>query len=244
MRAGELVLHLLSSIGSAKEARFYVSLFRAERPESFAIIAVADTVMRHAEGALLVDLRFLARLGLTPVVQFGVIDPGDARAHAERVARVLSPDVACQVTTAERARDLAARGVIPLIPAAQRPEDGTQEAVDARFDGLAQLATELATRKLVVLGRKSGLEPDRGTHGEEEGGGDSQVISLVDLTTEYDGLCPRLPADEVELLRQARRLMNAVPQRLTVAVTSPLDLLRELFTVRGAGTLLRLGSTI
>jgi acetylglutamate kinase len=35
-----------------------------------------------------------------------------------------------------------------------------------------------------------------------------------------------------------------VPHPLTVSVTSPLDLLRELFTVKGAGTLIRRGSRV
>src|SRR5262249_42203292 len=47
-----------------------------------------------------------------------------------------------------------------------------------------------------------------------------------------------------KLLRQIERVLDRVPQRLTVSVTSPLDLLRELFTVKGAGTLVRKGSHI
>ena len=46
------------------------------------------------------------------------------------------------------------------------------------------------------------------------------------------------------LLRQVKRLLETVPQRFSVTVVNPLQLLRELFTVNGAGTLIRRGSRI
>src|SRR5262249_30852388 len=47
------------------------------------------------------------------------------------------------------------------------------------------------------------------------------------------------------LLAHARRLLvEKVSHRMLVALTSPLQLLRELFTVKGAGTLVKRGSTI
>lgn len=243
---GALVLRFASSTSSRKDAEFYLSLFRAERRESFAIIAVAEAVMRDAADALTADLRFLARLGLVPVIQFGVIDPGDAERHAHWVAERLRPDVRAQVATAAEARDLACAGIIPLIPAgpayglahgaAPGPsvQPGDDAAIaDARFTALAELASSLATRKIIFLGRNSGLQPANGP-----------IPSLVDVSSEYDELRRFLPADEAELLRQTRRLIDAVSHRLTISVTSPLDLLRELFTMRGAGTLLRRGSAI
>lgn len=247
MQPSDLVLRFVSSTGQAKEAQLYLSLFRADRPESFAIIAVSDAVMRTAAGALVMDLRFLAELGLTPVVQFGVLDSGDASAPALYVARHLKPDVRAEITTTQGARELARAGIIPLIPpifpgdggepGVDRPLTGpdiTPDAVrDARFDGLARLSTVLGTRKVIFLGRQSGLAPE-----------DGPVRSLVDLTTEYEALMSSLPADEAELLRQAHRLIDAVPHRLSVTITSPLDLLRELFTTRGAGTLIRRGAVV
>ena len=47
------------------------------------------------------------------------------------------------------------------------------------------------------------------------------------------------------MLVQSRRLVfELVPHKLTIAITSPLNLMRELFTVKGAGTLLRRGAVI
>ncbi|KAB2910296.1 MAG: hypothetical protein F9K40_02930, partial [Kofleriaceae bacterium] len=99
----------------------------------------------------------------------------------------------------------------------------------------ADLATALGTRKLIFVTRRSGFQPAGG-----------RAISIIDLTTEREQwLAPgALPAEPQKLLRQIDRVLARVPHRMTVSVTSPLDLLRELFTVKGAGTLVRKGSLI
>ena len=117
------VLRFLASIGRPAEAELYLSLYRAERRESFAVIAVDPEVMGVAGDALAVDLEFLAELD-----------------------------------------ELLAPGALS--------------------------------------------DPHR------------------------------------HLLERARVLVDGVPHALGVAVTSPLDLLRELFTVRGAGTLVRRGTQV
>jgi bifunctional N-acetylglutamate synthase/kinase len=227
---GDLVLRFLASIGKPAEAQAYLELFRAERPESFAIIAVGDSNLDPAIDALITDFRFLSELGLEPVVAFGLVSPERGRAQAEAIAARLLPVARCRVVDADGASAACREGVIPLVPGF-----AGARTVDARFDRLAQLAGALGGRKLVFLGRRSGLQPKG-----------KPALSLVDLTTEYDALTGAgvLPARQAALLRQVRRLLDAVPHRMTVSVTSPLDLLRELFTVKGAGTLIRRGSTV
>ena len=106
---------------------------------------------------------------------------------------------------------------------------------DGRFDTLAELASALGTTKMIFVTRRSGLQPP-----------DGRVVSIIDLTTERDQyLTPgALSAEPQKLLRQLGRILDRVSHRLTVSVTSPLDVLRELFTVKGAGTLVRKGSAI
>ncbi len=226
---GDLVLRFLASIGRPAEAQAYLELFRAERPESFAIIAVGDSNLDPAVDALVTDFRFLSELGLEPVVVFGLVSPERSRAQAEAIAARLRPAVRCVVVDPDHAAESCRAGDIPLIPSL--PGARTEQ----RFDALAQLATRLGSRKLVFLGRRSGLQPKG-----------KPALSLVDLTTELDDLTAPgvLPARQSALLRQVGRLLDAVPHRMTVSVTSPLDLLRELFTVKGAGTLIRRGSTV
>ncbi len=227
----DLVLRFLTSIGRPAEAQQYLDLFRAEHPERFAIIHVADAVVRHAADALAVELRYLVELGLRPVLAFGAIEPGGAARAAERVAAALAPAVTTRVIGAPdpaAIRAAIAAGALPLCVIDR--DDGD---ADRRFDALADLAAALGTRRIVFVTRRSGLQPTGG-----------RAISLIDLSTEAAGyLAPgALPADQQKLLRQIVRVIGRAP--LTVSVTSPLDLLRELFTVKGAGTLIRRGSAI
>lgn len=228
---GDLVLRFLSSIGRPAEAQQYLDLFRSEHPERFAIVHVADAVIRHAADALAVELRYLVELGLEPVLCFGAVEPRGAARAAERLAQALGP-VASRHCPA-RAPDVTAvcrAGAIPLCTFER--EDG---GADGRFDDLADLAGALGTRRIVFVTRRSGFAPPNG-----------RAISIIDLNTERDTwLAPgALPAEPQKLLRQIARVIDRVPHRITVSVTSPLDLLRELFTVKGAGTLVRKSSTI
>ena len=232
MQPSDLVLRFISSIGGPREALYYLSLFRSERPEAFAMIAASAAVMGEAMGALVVDLRFLAQLGLTPVIVLGHRDPARARALAEQLAQRLRPDVSSTIVdrpdSPGQIRSAARAGTVALV---LLPEDSGAAGHGA--DALAELAAALGTRKVVFVDRQSGLQPKHGP-----------VPSLVNITTEYEALRAALPDDQAALLGRIQRLIHTVPHRFTVAVTSPLDLLRELFTTSGAGTLIRRGSVV
>lgn len=130
-------------------------------------------------------------------------------------------DVDLRRATRESAASAARDGAIPVI------------AHDGDVAELAPLTEILEAHKVVCLRPRSGLQPRGGP-----------VVSLLDLRREADALAPLLPDEQAALLSSIRQLIDAVPHRLTVAVTSPLDLVRELFTVRGAGTLVRLGADV
>jgi GNAT superfamily N-acetyltransferase len=239
MDPADVVHRFLESVGRRSEAEFYLALFRAETKESFATIAVDASLVRHAAEAVVLDLRFLAALGLTPVVVVGLTDAHEIEEQVARLRRrlergevpvaVLSrgePDAELHAAIAAAAR----KGIIPIVPFG--PAEGS---VEQRFARLGALLASLRTRKLIVLNRRGGLR-HRGA-----------TIPIVNLTTEYDALAAStdLAPKQRALLAEARRLVfERVPHKLTIAVTSPLDLLRELFTVKGAGTLLRRGAVI
>ena len=213
--SSQLVLRFLASIGRPAEASLYLSLFRAERRESFAVISAPGEVAGVAADALAVDLEFLSELGLSPVMAFA------SEEQAREMAAWLAPGVRAEVVDAAGAAALASQGCIPLV------SPGESE--------LAELCRALATRKLILLGADGGLRRSSG-----------ESLSIVDLTAEWDELVATgaLPDRDLAILRRARDLIDAVPHAMTVAVTSPLDLLRELFTVRGAGTLIRRGAEV
>jgi acetylglutamate kinase len=231
--AADVVLRFLEGVGRRSEAEFYLGLFRAEAKERFAAIYVDANVARHALDAVALELSFLASLGLSPVVVLGLIEPTDADEHAARLRRKLerSAVAARVVPAADRLADTAAAcraGVVPIVPF----QLGDGATTDDRFTALGTLLTSLGTRKLIILHRPGGLHS--GGH----------LLPIVNLGTD-DVALKDLSRKQQMFVAQSRRLvLELVPHKLLVAIASPLDLLRELFTVRGAGTLLRRGSVV
>jgi acetylglutamate kinase len=252
MGPADVVLRFLESVGRRSEAEFYLNLFRAEPKEQFAALAVDANVARDAAEAVVLDLRFLHDLGLFPVVTLGLFAPAEAAEMATRLRRRLERDgVPAEIygggspdELAEVAQKATRAGVIPILPLSAAPElepppearlsPGSGE-VEARFAKLGALVAALRSRKLIFLHRPGGLRV---------GGA---LVPLVNLTTDYAALVSskELSRKERMLVVQSRRLVcELVPHRMSVAITSPLNLFRELFTVKGAGTLLRRGATL
>ncbi len=246
MEPADAVLRFLESLGRRSEAEFYVSLFRAEPKERFAAISVDANVARHASEAVTLDLRFLASLGLFPIVLLGLFDSKEAVEHGTRIKRRLekegvpavlldgdAPTLHADAIAATRAETIP---IVPMVPASGVPEGPmTTAQVDERFWRLAGLLSAMQTRKLIFLHRPGGLR-QRGT-----------LITNIDLTNDYEQVLAgkELSRKERAMLTQSRRLIfEGVQHKLLVTISSPLDLLRELFTVKGAGTLLRRGANI
>jgi hypothetical protein len=237
----EIVQRFLESVGAKADIDLYLRLFRAQRKESFAILAPNAQIVQSALDPVHFDLRILAGLGLLPVVLLGLLEPKDADAQAARVAAWLVEDaVPCEVIRADAAigpettgaiQAAIGRGAIPLVSL----EACAAQTIDARFRLLATLATALETRKVVFLSRRAGLVVGAGP-----------PPSVVSLATDTERLLAPgvLSRGQASLLRQVNQLLERAPHSLSVAVVNPLQLLRELFTVNGAGTLIRKGSRI
>jgi ribosomal protein S18 acetylase RimI-like enzyme len=239
MEPADVVLRFLESVGKRSEAEFYISLFRAEPKEQFAAISVDANVARHATEAVVLHLRVLAALGLAPVVLLGLFEPTDSLEHGARIRRrleragvpavMISPSDPVQL--AAQCAQATRTGTLPIVAF------GSSEGAlpEERFARMGALLAELKTRKLIFLHRPGGLR-QKGV-----------LVPVVNLSTDVAGLekSKELSRKERALLGQSRRLVfELVPHKLTVAITSPLNLLRELFTVKGAGTMLRRGARI
>jgi NAT, N-acetyltransferase, of N-acetylglutamate synthase len=238
----EIVQRFLESVGAKADIDLYLKLFRAQRKESFAILAPNAQIVKSALDPVHFDLRILAGLGLLPVVFLGLLEPKDADAQAQRVSDWLVEDaVPCEViradpelsaTSVDAIRAAIGRGAIPLVSI----EGSAALSVDGRFRLLGSLATTLETRKIVFLSRRPGLVIGAGP-----------PPSVVNLATDLDRLLApgALSRGQAMLIRQVKRLLAETPLSLTgVTVVNPLQFLRELFTINGAGTLIRRGSRI
>jgi hypothetical protein len=238
----EVIHRFLESVGQKADVDLYLKLFRAQQKESFAIIAADAQMVRTALDPFHFDLRILAGLGLYPVVLLGLFDAKDADKQAVRVhewlvedqvpARILEPGPTMAATDIDVIRDTIRANTIPIVSL----ESAKEASTDGRFNLLSALAARLGTSKVVFLSPTAGLEREGTPH-----------ISMVNLSIDYQrllGAKGQLAPRHHTLLRQVRDLVAEVPQRMSVAVVSPLALLRELFTVAGAGTLIRKGSRV
>ena len=239
----EIIQRFLESVGAKADIDLYLRLHRAQRKESFAMLAPNAQIVKSALDPLHFDLRILAGLGLLPVVVLGLLEPKDADAQATRVpsgcSKTPSPARSCarprppggrQTVAAIRA--IVARGAIPLV--------SLEATKDLTHRGALRHARVAGGR----AGDAQGACSSAGGPGLVPNGG--PIPPVVSLATDTQRLLApgALPRGQAMLLRQVKLLVESVPQRLSVTVVNPLQLLRELFTVNGAGTLIRRGSRI
>jgi len=248
------VLTFLESVGRRSEAEFYLRLFLRLPPESFGIIAPGATVIRYALDSLVEQLKFLADLGLHAPVVLGLYDPERGASSSERLVKrvqLAGMDVCShEVGEADLAEKLRAELRADRLPVVNfRALDG--QTIEDRLNELGGLARELDTRKFVLLRRRGGLKPL--TRGKLEMAPgyflptDAGRISIINLRTDRAGIVAgkTLPKRDAELLAAAERLIDlSQPTPILASITSPLNLLKELFTVKGAGTLIKLGSAV
>jgi GNAT superfamily N-acetyltransferase len=199
----------------------------------------ADSIGRPAEARLYLEL-FRSE---TPE-SFAIIAPGDRSRPAidalladlrYLVALGLYPVIwGASGELAQRAGDAG----LPIAVATSAAEGAAaaragQVPWAAGEPSVAAWAQQLASRKLVLLDgaiRRAGGE----------------AISIIDVTADVDELLRpgALETGHARRLEEAARLQMAMVGDGTVALTSSFELLRELFTVRGAGTLVRRGVSI
>jgi acetylglutamate synthase len=97
------------------------------------------------------------------------------------------------------------------------------------------LALAIKPHKVILLTAAGGLQ-DR----------DGRVISAINLEEDFDSLLRDTLRDDAarDRLESIARMLRGLPRSSSVSITSPDHLARELFTHRGAGTLVRLGERI
>jgi GNAT superfamily N-acetyltransferase len=243
------VLTFLESVGRRSEAEFYLRMFHGLPKESFAVIVPGGPVVRSALGSIVEQLRFLADLGLYATVVLGLFDPDTAPTSSERLikrlpAASLSPSSheMSQPDVVEAVRDELRRERIPVLHF--RKVEG--ETLDQRLAQLGELVQKLGTRKLALLRRRGGFRPLVGRKSDAQLSVEGGRISIINLTTDRNRIAPgTLSKRDSELLTASDRLIQlAEPNQLLISITSPLNLLKELFTVKGAGTLVKRGSVV
>jgi len=213
----------LDGLGRREEYEYYLGAFQASEGGCFAALIPDLASLEESSELMVFDLRFLLQVELSPMV---LLCGPQAREMAERLAgygRVLE-FAECgmeESIPAVAGRLLAAARKRKRVPLLSLPHAGIEEAVVA-------LVPE-RFRRVHVLRAQGGLRDSAG-----------------DLIWYHwlKGRNPEEPApEESPLLATATACLEHYPS-LHFSVASPLNLLKELFTVRGAGSIIRPGSRI
>lgn len=250
----QLVLTFLESVGKRQDAEFYLKLFREVPKPSFALVAIDDEILTDARGLLVDGLQFLSKLDLFPVLVRAFDDdpapPSEdflellrefERELDQRELSLVVHPAATTDLTQKIIRDIELEHTVCV--------DFSSDKTCSGFEALGDLAVALGSRKLVLLRTRGGLGPKGAAQVNLTPSHvlptDDNGIGVINLRTDYEPLLQAglLDEDERYLLSQVATVHQHAPNLVT-SVTSPLDLLRELFTVRGAGTLIKTGSSI
>ncbi|MDV6235130.1 acetylglutamate kinase [Leptospira ellisii] len=221
MKHQEILLKLLEVTENTKDSFQFLKLFRSLEPEKFAVIyADSGTLMESAE-ALLYNLKLLHRLELYPVV---VLDK-DGISYTNLFYKNHSKEESETALPGKLFRNFGnvSASVTSALAEKKLPVFVSEEKGVPLFSFLTKLCGELHTKKLIYLSSRGGIY----SRGEK--------VSIYDADSE---LIPD-PADE-PLLRSCLELYKNVKDKdFGIAITSASSLLKELFTIKGSGTLIR-----
>ena len=134
----------------------------------------------------------------------------------------------------EAIRETVQRGALPVV--ACLGESPTGQVMNINADIAArELIWEVKPHKILFLTGTGGLLDENG-----------RIISAISLRTDYDWLIEQdwVHSGMQLKLEQIGQLLSGLPDSASVSITSVGSLARELFTHRGAGTLIRNGEEI
>ncbi len=207
----------LDGIGRRDEYEFYLEKFQSEHTACFALLCPDLGSIEGGAGVLAFDLQFLLRLELAPALLLG-------GREAERMQSLLSGEpifVFRPLQAGDAAAFIRAEGGAERVPVLV---EGDVPLADA----LLQLVPAVA-RRIHFIRAAGGL---KGVSGEP----------LSYVYTHKEGFQHVEPL-EYDFPALARKLLDARPG-VHLSVTSPINLLREVFTVKGAGTVFRKGTEV
>ena len=207
----------LDSIGRREEYEFYLDKFLADDSACFALLCPDPGSIEAGAEVLAFDLHFLLRLELVPAILLSGPD-----ASAMRAALAGEPIFAFQALDAGDAKAFIQQArqseKVPVLVAENRDLEAT----------LLQLLPEVA-RRVHFIRAAGGLKTASG-----------DLLPYVYTHKENGHLLAPLEYDFPAL---GKKLLEERPG-VHLSITSPMNLLSEIFTVKGAGTLFRKGSEI
>lgn len=207
----------LDSIGRREEYEFYLEKFQSDQSACFALLCPDLASIEAGAEMLAFDLHFLLRLELVPAILLCGSEAENMRSalSVEPVFAFQSAQAGPVVAFIEQARD---SGKVPVLVA----ENAELE------DVLLQWLPKVAKRVHFI---------------RAAGGLTNAAGELIPYIYTHKENHQAMPALEFDFPALGKALLDQHPG-VHLSITSPINLLQEIFTVKGAGTLFRRGSEI
>ncbi|NNE58900.1 MAG: hypothetical protein HKN36_12400 [Hellea sp.] len=224
------IIRSLSAVGAVKDARFYAELFSDQDPDKFALVVIDPRCLKNPLlESLIGNLRILSDLGLTPTLLVGALDEDMTRIRfsAQRLAKDLE---SAKVKTArlntetyglfDSLRKAAQNGRITILESTS-----TQKQQD-----LVRVISNLQPAKVIFLQPSGGITAD------------GRRVAVINIDANPIHKLDNLSEGQKRFIQTAQTLLRADKSKSVYVIASPLNLLPELFTVKGSGTLIRKGA--
>jgi len=216
----------LDSIGRREEYEFYLERFQAGSSCAFAILCPDRNGLDDTSSVFSFDLEFLLRLGLTPII---LLCGPDAEEMRDRLLSGDHPFAPIPLNLDPQNRERTCELVKAYIEECrQRAKAMVLVSPSSLEDGLTTLVPTISSRIHFIRVRG----PLHTVAGDP--------LSFFCVARQDRG---ELAEEDRGVVELAERLL-AIEPALHISVASPLNLLEELFTVKGAGCLVRRCSAI
>ncbi|HEY5653631.1 MAG TPA: hypothetical protein VIR63_04605 [Pontiella sp.] len=206
----------LDSIGRRDECEFYLRKFQSEHAACFALLCPDLGSIEAGAEVLAFDLHFLLRLELVPAI------------------------LLCGADAARMKSALSVEPIFDFMDLEGSPADFIQQA------RIAERVPVLVAEHLDIEAALMHLLPETANrvHFIRAAGGlkNTEGELLPYIYTHKENF-QSLEYQEFDFLALGRKILEECPVT-HLSITSPINLLQEIFTVKGSGTLLRKGSQI
>lgn len=224
----EAVVRSLSAIGAIREAQFYVDVFKSQEPERFALIVIDPRCLKNPLlESLVSNIRILSDLGLYPTLLIGALDHDSTsvRFQSQRLSKELE-----SVSVRTSKLNVASYGLVPEIKSkTARGRVPILELIEQNEKyNLTSLALKIRPNKIIFLQPSGGLSLN----------GNRVPVIDIDNASLVNDLDP-LSIGQKHFFDTVTKLDSDLDYKSVYVIASPLNLLSELFTTKGSGTLLR-----
>lgn len=227
-------LRLLNGLGLDRELKLYLELFKNTEKHKFAIIKIGTRSITNKIDLVAQDLAFLSKLGLTPIVVHScpkgydetltdklvnLINTHQGAAINANERAIIKPELKIDLDEIDR---ICQSDCIPVISCTK-----VSSNIIAK-----ELVNAIEPKKFIIITEDSGIRDNN-----------DKIISHIDLENDFEVLKEKqaIPHPMLERVSAIKQLLEK-HQSLIVEICSAENLLKELFTIKGAGTYIRSGA--